>query len=533
MAAGFPPWWALAPFGRVGHALGFRWRFWWTLPLPYHPLLPAIFLLAPLALLVWGSVRLLGGGSAPVSWVTLLITGFALVVPLSIPILNMAFLLLKVQFLQGLCFLTAMVLLAIEVATGRAAPYLAVLPIIYFGAHVWQLVTSRAALARFRRDAANYRPVVLAGRPVALRGEQLWSEAQALLNSGVANVVCCDDAERTGSVSLAGNTALLVEVEAADGLRETMPKPLTPRGWGILGKSIVQVPGWTTEPEVRVGWTSLPRRQTGPSGHAVTIRDGDSCQTLVIGRASAVMPVPLFFLAYMVAWNGGRSAWMAGFWRGRTQQIGPAGSEKHEGVTSGLFAAPDGPVAPVDGEPLFALLARAQDAMLADARAELLRYLGDEIRWPKEVRRLQARPQALAGLGPAICDFIDSAKTRRDEAGAKLGAELLSLIGAEEFQLLERRLLPVLGSRVLALRWELTPDLDLAPLPKLCPKFGNQAGFGLMERVPQLWERLGELGPKAAGITAAFIKEVGARPMLAKARERFADRGIVLPDYPE
>jgi hypothetical protein len=41
---------------------------------------------------------------------------------------------------------------------------------------------------------------------------------------------------------------------------------------------------------------------------------------------------------------------------------------------------------------------------------------------------------------------------------------------------------------------------------------------------------MGELGPRFARLTALFIKEVGERPMLVAARERFAERGIRLPD---
>jgi hypothetical protein len=280
-----------------------------------------------------------------------------------------------------------------------------------------------------------------------------------------------------------------------------------------------------------VSWAPLPERQGGPSGLAFSICDGDDCQKLVVGRAATVMPLPLFFLFYMLAWNGGRSFWVAGFWRGRSRAIGPGGeARQHGGTVPTLCAAPEAPAVPIDVAPLFAQLARAQEAMLAEARSELRRFLAGEIRWPGNVRRLQVRPSALAGFGAALCDYVSTGKEQRNPSGAQLAAELLALIGADEFALLEERLLPILGSRILALRWELTPELDLAPLPKDCPRFGEQAGFGLMAKVPQLWERLGELGPRAARITALFIKEVGEQPMLAAARARFVDRGIALPD---
>ena len=242
-------WWlriALGPLARLLRALGFRWIFWWTVAIPYHPLIPLLFLLVPTGLLVAGTGRVLAGQPPPVSWTSLLATAFLLVIPLSIPIFNIAFLMLRAQFQQGLCFTAAMALLAAEVWTGRSIPILAILPIAYFG-------TYGVLLARSYRDHA--------------------------------------------------------------------------------------------------------------------------------------------------------------------------------------------------------------------------------------------------------------AMKRQD------------------------RLVNILGSRILALRWEVTPELDRAPLPRNCPLFekGKFAGFGLMEAVPTLWVRLDELGPRGAKILALFIKEVGERPMLVAARERFAARGMALP----
>jgi hypothetical protein len=121
-----------------------------------------------------------------------------------------------------------------------------------------------------------------------------------------------------------------------------------------------------------------------------------------------------------------------------------------------------------------------------------------------------------------LCDLVIRAKERRDEAGARLGAELLAVLNPEEFRSLKERLIPILGSRILALRWELTPDLDPAPLPIGCPRFGKYGGYGLMEKVPRLWERLGELGTAGAKIVAALIEEVGEVEPLAKAKSSFA-----------
>jgi hypothetical protein len=116
----------------------------------------------------------------------------------------MVFLALRVQLAQGACFLAGMVLLAAEVIIGRTAALLAILPIVYFGAHAWQFVRSRRLTAHIQQQAKDYRPVTLGGRAVELQGEQLWSEATELLKSGVTNIVCCNDSERTNRLSLPG-----------------------------------------------------------------------------------------------------------------------------------------------------------------------------------------------------------------------------------------------------------------------------------------------------------------------------------------
>ncbi|HEY8591472.1 MAG TPA: hypothetical protein VIL42_01255 [Sphingomicrobium sp.] len=89
--------------------------------------------------------------------------------------------------------------------------------------------------------------------------------------------------------------------------------------------------------------------------------------------------------------------------------------------------------------------------------------------------------------------------------------------------------MPLLSSRILALEWQLTPELEVSKLPVDCPRWGPIGGFGLMSRVPELWARLGELGPPADKIVAAFIDEVGERPMLVTARDRIAERLGGLP----
>jgi hypothetical protein len=254
----------------------------------------------------------------------------------------------------------------------------------------------------------------------------------------------------------------------------------------------------------------------------VTICDGGDCQEVISAEYSTVMPIPLFMMFYMIAWSGnGKSFWICGFWRGRTQPIGLPRPSRYSSVSPSLFAR-EAPVQPVDPGPLFERLEASQRWMLKEARTQLVDYLAGKIRYPLQVHRLIARPHTLAGLGAELCDLVIRSKEQRDEAGARLGAELLAVIHPDEFRSLRERLIPILGSRILALRWKITPELDRAPLPVDCPRFGKYGGYGLLEKVPQLWERLGELGIAGAKITAALIEEVGELRALSKAKSSFA-----------
>jgi hypothetical protein len=248
-----------------------------------------------------------------------------------------------------------------------------------------------------------------------------------------------------------------------------------------------------------------------------------------------------FYDARMFSGSPGNGRWYAGFVPGRpvTLQL-----TSDHGLVDAVFAQanPSSEVGPEQLrrqlQPLAPFFARRAAAEVRRRRrnrraalAELERFAETGKLSPKLVTAdFAEEPELLCGKGPVLCAALRNAKAKRQQIAAMIAAKHLSALPHDEFVTLEEELLALLGSRILALEWQLTPDLDLAPLPKNCPKFGQIAGFGLMSRVPRLWERLGELGPRAARIAALFIKEVGERPMLAAAREGFRARGIDLPD---
>jgi hypothetical protein len=260
---------------------------------------------------------------------------------------------------------------------------------------------------------------------------------------------------------------------------------------------------------------------------------------LSAGKPAPVGNWPLLLLAYDFAiFSGGarRPSWVAGFAPGGPVALGDR--SVGELVDAALVART--PSAQVPGEALEAVLAsmlpglarrRARKAAARERQAEQASRALD--RWLesdappgsfKHWRLLLDRPAALSGRGAMLCARLEKAKAARDRRSAEVAASLLAALPLEEFTALEDALIPLLGSRILALQWQLTPELDVSALPKNCPRWGPIAGFGLMGKVPELWARLGELGPRADRIVAVFIEEVGERPMLAAARTRSAER---------
>ncbi len=70
------------------------------------------------------------------------------------------------------------------------------------------------------------------------------------------------------------------------------------------------------------------------------------------------------------------------------------------------------------------------------------------------------------------------------------------------------RLMAIFNSRKLGMVWQVTPDLDVKPLPSgPIPKFGNEAGFGLIRAVPELYLKLAMFGPEMETIVAKLAEE--------------------------
>jgi hypothetical protein len=104
-------------------------------------------------------------------------------------------------------------------------------------------------------------------------------------------------------------------------------------------------------------------------------------------------------------------------------------------------------------------------------------------------------------------------------------AQALARLPLEEFRSLSSRILSIVGSRILSLQWDITPDLDVRPLPRNLPRFGDEAGFGLLVQAPHLYERLGELDdPRVLRLVEGLAAEAGWIHPLTRARDTYLAR---------
>ena len=104
-------------------------------------------------------------------------------------------------------------------------------------------------------------------------------------------------------------------------------------------------------------------------------------------------------------------------------------------------------------------------------------------------------------------NWLELAIARRDRAAAVAASRYLSLMPAPLLAADYSRLLSIFNSRIVGMVWQVTPDLDVKPLPPRVPKFGHEAGFGLIRSVPELYQMLAMFGPELEDLVAALAAE--------------------------
>ena len=104
-------------------------------------------------------------------------------------------------------------------------------------------------------------------------------------------------------------------------------------------------------------------------------------------------------------------------------------------------------------------------------------------------------------------NWLELALSRRDRAAAVAAARYLALMPAPLLASDYSRLATIFNSRIVGMAWHLTPDFDVKPLPPAVPRFGMEAGFGLIRSVPELYEKLALFGPELEAVVEGLVEE--------------------------
>lgn len=125
-------------------------------------------------------------------------------------------------------------------------------------------------------------------------------------------------------------------------------------------------------------------------------------------------------------------------------------------------------------------------------------------------------------------NWLELAIARRERAAAVAATRYLAVMPAPLLAADYGRLMAVFNSRILGMVWQITPDLDVTPLPPRIPGFGPEAGFGLIRSVPEFYEKLALFGIEAETLVIGLAREalryrVSLPPALAQ---------LAAPDLP-
>lgn len=104
--------------------------------------------------------------------------------------------------------------------------------------------------------------------------------------------------------------------------------------------------------------------------------------------------------------------------------------------------------------------------------------------------------------------WLEGAIALKDRAGAVAACRYLAAMPLPLLAADHGRLTAIFNSRKVGMVWQVTPDLDVKPLPSgPIPKFGGEAGFGLIRAVPELYLKLAMLSPEMESIVSLLAAE--------------------------
>lgn len=512
---------AQAPFGRFGAALGFRWIFpVGTLPLPYHPLLAALLLLAVPALLLHRLVATIAGSGEGIGWPGLLIGAGLTAIPMTIPFVSWLGMALRLPLIQGLMIGGAMLLIALDVATGAAPAWAALAPAAFVALYAAQRIGGPIALRRIEAANAAFAPVDPGDRLVIVERDRVASSYADWLHRhcDIARVAVEPDANGRSKLSEATYYRLTQEDAARIAARI---EGLRPQGWRA-GKRHVVVPevaepGALPPVRIRESRHHSPFWLLGGGRSRLEIDEGGRVQRLVGGEAELVSNIPLFVFFYWLAILGGSSRWVAGFWRRRPVTIGTA--RIYDMLARAFPPLTDGGGRCADPAPLMARLDALEAERGAEAQALLDALLDSDAELPQQTLPIYRRLDLAHGRGRALCARLRTARDASQAGPVRLCAELIATLPPEEFRSLSGELLTLLNSKLLAYRVVDSNDPAVLALSEQELRKHNVRGFSLVLHVPSLYRRLAELGEPARPLIIGLGRIADWPEPLATARD--------------
>jgi hypothetical protein len=104
-------------------------------------------------------------------------------------------------------------------------------------------------------------------------------------------------------------------------------------------------------------------------------------------------------------------------------------------------------------------------------------------------------------------NWLESAIPVRARAAIVAAAKYVAAMPSALLATSTPRILNILNSRILGIVWHITPDFDVKPLPPKVPKFGDEAGYGLIRSVPELYLKVMDLSSDMEHLVAGLAKE--------------------------
>ncbi len=489
------PGWAAAPFGRIGHRLGWRWIFFFTFPIPFHPLLYRAIPLAVLGWLVWLAV---GGGE--VDWYSPLILAAILAVPLSVPFLQWILFAFRIHLIQALMLPAALLLLAVAIARGEEPPWLLAPLLLFLAAYTAAAIASRRHFAAWEAD--NRRVEALASDsgplpPLLLRGSGRQDIAARLLDALSLPAIHAEDASDSWLLQRTDDAEL---IEWLSEVRDMRLHIFQLRH----GKDhrVVAIPGERPTDALVVEQAAAPPSgfRRGQVAGVRVAPPGLAPLTYWYGSPAPLSWIPGFY--FLIALQlGSRAGFVPqiGFLPGRSRKLGKRSGEEgaHLALASALRLQGPSPAPFADPVDLRRRITERLDARLEPELSALDRLIASPATWmERKLDTLLRLPRLYARRAEDLVEALRAARDTQHEAATILLARLIAALPEDAFQRVGDALLAVVNSKRLAGRVKTEGAAGEPP---------HMEGLRLLIHVPQLYVRLGDLGERARGVIEGLL----------------------------